>query len=266
MNSKLNAMGNCDKKNNERFLVVLIDRKRGRIYRYEQPENKLIVLEELYDDVPPQVKSASWKGLADDKVARHIESHVLEHLKKINSFLEKIDCREQPDHILIGGSDDVTAEFRKMLSDAIGAKVSEVFRPPNRAGLNELTDLVCAAIEKTQITDSSELIAQIESNREPNGRAVIGLEPVIEALTLKQVQMLVLDESSKYPGSFCQTDGIVSSYLSTCPVCSGSMDTVSDLKSNLIQSADAQAAQVVTLDSSSLKPYGGIVALKRFTG
>ncbi|MFO7875853.1 MAG: hypothetical protein R6U55_04640 [Desulfovermiculus sp.] len=87
-----------------------------------------------------------------------------------------------------------------------------------------------------------------EQKRDPKdnsgGLAVLGLEPVLEALTMGQVHTLLVDHNFQVRGTMCSQDRTLSTYLQTCPVCGQAMQQTDDLVEEIVQEAILQNAEI----------------------
>lgn len=250
------------------ILILLIDRKHGHFYRYALDRGRLEILEEIADEVPRPTKSASWAGLADDKVARHIEAHVKAHFRRVIERLEHY--LRVPDfevvELMLGGPEAEVDQFQTMLPKSIRDRISSVIHPDHYAGIKELENQIATAAAAAARARVHEVLAQIQESLSPNGRGVIGREPVLEALNLKQVQILILDPKATFAGMVCPKDGCLSQSLTKCPLCLSPMEQRSNLIAEIKKLAALQDAIVLEApDSSELAAYEGLAALRRYS-
>ncbi|MEK7460838.1 MAG: hypothetical protein AAB647_01320 [Patescibacteria group bacterium] len=248
------------------FLFILVDRQHGHFYQFDGARRQLTHLEELTEEVPKPVKAASWKGLADDKVARHIEDHIRSHLKHVAEKLEQL-LKKQPEAVVIvGGPEEVVAQFQTVLPHMVSEKVVATLHPDHHATLKELEELLVKAVSKYRQAALEQTVAEIENDRQIAGRGVVGREAVCEALNLKQVQMLMIHPASAYPGAFCPTDGSVSVLGKKCPNCLADMNEAPDLNEHLRKLAIDQGAEVIEVADVSIFPKDAeaLAALRRY--
>ena len=248
------------------FLFVLVDRQHGHFYQFDGATRQLTHLAELSEEVPKPVKSASWKGLADDKIARHIEEHVREHFKNVATKLEELVKKQPTAHVIIGGPEEVVAQFQGVLSQVVADKMVATLHPDHHANLKDLESLLMEAVNRYREAALQKVVAEIEDDRQLAGRGIVGREAVCEALNLKQVQMLLIHPSTAYPGAFCPTDGTVAVLSSQCPVCLETMTETVDLSEHLRSRAHSQGAEVIEVGDLSLFPADaeGLAALRRY--
>jgi peptide chain release factor subunit 1 len=251
---------------NNTFLFVLVDRQHGHFYEFDGASRKLTHLAELTEEVPKPVKSASWKGLADDKVARHIEDHIREHLKHVAEKLTQFLKTQADTLVIIGGPEEVVAQFQTVLTPAVSDKIVASLHPDHYASLNELESLLVEAVARYRQAALHEIVSEIENDRQLSGRGIVGREAVCEALNLKQVQMLLIHPGSAYPGAYCPVDGTIAVLSTICSTCLKLMKDSPDLSQYLRNLALEQGAEIVEVADASLFPKDAeaLAALKRF--
>ena len=251
-------------KNN--FLFVFVDRQHGHFSLFDATTKQLTKLAEISDDVPKPVKSASWKGLANDKVARHIEGHIHAHLQTVVAKLEQLRKDYPETALVLGGPEEVVAEFHKLLPKPLEQTVVATLHPDHHANAKELEDLLSRAVEGFDSNEALVVMEEIENDRRPGGRGVVGREAVCEALNLGQVQTLLIHLGSAYAGNFCPVDGAVSCLLTQCPNCLRPLQAVPDISRYLQAKAAEQSANVIEVTDRKLFAVDGegLAALRRY--
>lgn len=252
----------------DQYIILLVDRKHGHFYRYAG--SKLSPLREVtHEDIPKSVKSASWAGLADDRVARHVEEHVNDHYRSLIRLLETyLDDKEASDaEIIIGGPEAELATFVELLPHVVKERVVAQVHPDHYVGIKELEEQIEQAISEVTAAKAVELLEIIENERQPEGKGAVGREAVYEALNLKEVQTLLVDEHAEWSGTVCPQDGSVSASNEKCPICLGVMEPAADFRLSLDSLAGQQGAEIIALPHSVTLPdeYEHVAALKRFT-
>lgn len=248
------------------FLFVLVDRQHGHFYQFQGASRTLTHLSELSEEVPKPVKAASWKGLADDKVARHIEDHIRDHLKNVVQKLDQLVKDDPMAAIILGGPEEVVTQFQGVLPSPLGEKVIATLHPDHHASLKELEELLTQAVDRYRLAMLANLVKEVENDRGLSGRGIVGREAVCEALNLKQVHMLLLHPTTAYAGAYCPADGSVAAISSQCPACLAKLTETPDLSQHLKSLAERQDAEIVEVADATLFPADAehIAALRRF--
>lgn len=246
------------------FLVVLVDRSHGHFYHYDHAQCHVDELTTITDDVPKAVKGASWKGLADDKVVRHVDEHVHAHFKRVIDELHR-QHYEHPYPIILGGPDEVVAEFKHFLSKQDADQVIATFHPDHNGDRKELAGRIHEEVIQHEKQHITTLLETIDNHRGPHDRGVVGHQMVTEALNLKQIQLMLLDPHHSFVGLVCPADGSITISSQTCPTCLGPMTKTSDLVTALKTLATAQSAEIIEVnDRDLLAKYEGLAGLRRY--
>lgn len=248
-----------------RCLVVLIDRQHGRIFHFDPEQKELELIEEVFDVVPKAVKGASWKGLADDKVSRHVDEHIHDHYKRvIERLVPYLDNATTV--MFVAGQDENTAEFFATLPHQYQEVVAGKLQGDPRETVKKLSARVETAYQDWYHKTIESLLDEIENSRQPEGKGVVGLEPVFEALSLKQVQTLVVNPNHAYGAYLCTDDGFVSGSMATCPACRKQLSFTASAYPQLAELARSQAAEIVAVpDAQLLAAYEGLAAIRRYS-
>ncbi len=248
------------------YLIVLIDKKHGHLYYYTAASQQLEPFEEINDDVPRPAKGASWKGLADDKVARHIGVHIHEHWKHILERIEPLLRTKPQVSVLLGGPEEDVQAFSAILPQPLQNRIIGTIHPSHYAGLNQLKEQIQTAIHATTRRTIETFLAEVSQQTHPSGRAVIGREAVCEALNLHQVEKLLIDPTQAYPGFVCSTGEAVSTLQSTCFHCLQPMAAIDDLRPALEQLAGQAQTRILYLPLETVLPEAaaGLVGMKRY--
>lgn len=244
------------------FLIVLVDRQHGRFFRYDLRTRSLERLGEVVvDDVPKNVKGGSWAGLADDKIARHVDAHLQAHLKRVAHETQKHD---EP-AIIIGGPEEVVVQFQQELPASIQERVEAVIHPQSRGDIKELEERIVQAVSQVYQAHLTGLLKEVAEAGEPGGRGLMGREPVYEALTLKQAQLVMMAAGAQ-PGYICPNGDGVAANPGQCAACFAELEQAPDVQETLLKIAANQDAEVVMLEKAEILPLQaeGVVALKRY--
>lgn len=247
------------------LLVLNVGQRDAHFYRYDVKTGRIELLQELTDEVPPHVHSASWKGLADDRVNRHIDEHVLGHYEQVQAQLKKT-MKSHGEKIVVGAPVETEHLFIESLEPELKDKLAFSYSPDPHAGVKELEKLLAPLAAKALTQEISGILAIIDNERHPAGRATIGREAVAEMLNLKQAQLVIYDPAQPYVGAICPNDGAVAFRQTTCPLCAMPMHESSDVLGALGKLASACDAHMIEVtDGTLLEPEAhGIVGLRRF--
>jgi peptide subunit release factor 1 (eRF1) len=204
-------------------------------------------------------------GLGDKRIERHIQDHVHRHLKHVAERTLNFFKRKNFTRLLLGGPEDKTIprlkdHLHSYLRDRLAAEFS--VHPDNN--LSEIKEKALAAAQSWERRRERELIDSIVEHSGPGDKGELGIEPVLEALNLGQVQTLVIRHDFKASGYVCPNDHILSTYLSRCPACEIEMHPTEFLADEMVEEALNQNAEIehVFAPNETLDQYGVAVKLR----
>jgi peptide chain release factor subunit 1 len=259
----------------DRYCVVVADSRKARIfslYLGEMEESPDVFLE---DNVPDGVRVKQSMtaggggtvkgGLGDKRIERHIQDHVHRHLKHVAERTLNFFKRKNFTRLLLGGPEDKTIprlkdHLHSYLRDRLAAEFSA--HPDNN--LSEIKEKALAAAQSWERRRLRKLIDSIVEHSGPGDKGELGIEPVLEALNLGQVQTLVIRHDFKASGYVCPNDHILSTYLSRCPACETEMHPTEFLADEMVEEALNQNAEIehVFAPNETLDQYGVAVKLR----
>lgn len=109
-------------KDHEKYLVLLIDRKRARLFTVH-----LGIVEEQEDVfgeyVPQKVKQIHEAFKRENKILRHIEDHLNRHLKLITEKTKEFARNKHIRFLIIGGHEELLPEIKKLLPYPLSKKL-----------------------------------------------------------------------------------------------------------------------------------------------
>lgn len=238
----------------DRYCVVVTDAREARIFSLYlgEFEEDLGVFR---DDVPGKISVGRGVrlggpgvrgGTGELRIQRHIEDHIHRHLKRVAERTFDFFMQKQSDLLIIAGPEDKTIPYLKdHLHSYLRERLAGEFHAHPDMPLMELKERALAVARAWERRYEEQLIARLlETAHRPNGLAVLGVEPTLEALMLSQVHTLVLHNNARIAGTVCPADHFLSSYLERCPLCQGPMYRTEDLADEMVEEAIHQNAEI----------------------
>jgi peptide chain release factor subunit 1 len=237
----------------ERFAVVLVDRQRARLFRFELGE--LTEHTEVFDAVPRGVAQPGHpaQGSRGAHVQRHTDEVTFAELQ-----------RRPVDHVILGGPHEVVVELEGLLHPWVRDRVVDRLVIPTTAGPDEVRQAALAV--EAAVTRRSEA-ALVDRLRDAigTGGGVAGLELTLGALVERRVDVLLVSEGYEAEGWRCRSCRYLGPRGRRCPVCARSMEFVDDVVEEAVQEALANRCRVqMVRESADLDVLGRIGALLRF--
>ncbi len=206
-------------------------------------------------------------GLGGQRVQRHIEDHIHQHLKNAAEKTFELYKTKGFEHLILGGPEDKSIPWLKdhlhsYLQDRV---IGEIHIHP-QANNEEIKEKVLDMVQTWEQEKEDELIEKIYEQNYPGGKAVIGAKETVEALRLGQVHTFVIKSGHKQPGYICPEHGYLDVEQNKCPMCGTILESRDDIIEEMLDEAIAGNSEIRYLEQKGdeLDPHG-VAALLRFT-
>jgi peptide subunit release factor 1 (eRF1) len=137
-------------KKDNKYLVLLIDRKEAKIFMVHS-SGAVERTEEFVDgNVPQKVKHGDDARAAEDKIFRHIEDHLHKHLTLIAEKVKLYAAQEDIAGILIGGHNQLFTKIKKHLPYPLSGQVKGTFLVDMKVPFNEILKRIKVLIEEIE--------------------------------------------------------------------------------------------------------------------
>ncbi|HXG04898.1 MAG TPA: Vms1/Ankzf1 family peptidyl-tRNA hydrolase, partial [Candidatus Binatia bacterium] len=171
----------------ERYAVTLVDKEHARLFTVFLGE--IEESEAFADFVPGKHDQGGW---SQARYQRHHEAHVYWHLKRVVERLAGLARRRHFDRLVLAGPEEATSELRRLLPRPLARRLAAVIRAEMTAGDREILDKTLAIEQRLEREAEERLVEQILDQAGPGGRATLGVEATLEALSADAVQTLVV--------------------------------------------------------------------------
>ncbi|MCF8039706.1 MAG: hypothetical protein K9K79_10355, partial [Desulfohalobiaceae bacterium] len=194
------------------------------------------------------------------------QDHVQHHLRNAAEKALYV-CKDSGfERLILASTEDyLISSLRNHLHSYLQERCIAEFKAGPEEHSDELRKKALGVIRTWEKEREQQTVNRLLEENHPQGLAVLGTEPVLEALGFGQVHTLVLENDLKLAGYVCDQDRILSTYQEKCPACSQGMRKTEDLTEEMIEEAVAQGAEVEHVFGShkEFETYG-IGALLRF--
>jgi len=246
----------------EPLLVVLVDRQRTRLFRFELGE--LLDRSEVVDEVQQRVDGTDDGGL----MASHVQSHADEVARRHFRHAAELVFKEQQDrpakHVAIGGPTEAVAEFEEHLHNAVRERVVARIPVGAQAPEAEIREAALAIEEQIDRDEQAAAVARLSDAVGTDHRGVTGLDDTLHAVFEKRVDTLLVSYDLEAPGWRCTECDCLAMVGSTCPMCQGTMEHVDDVVVEAIDLSIVTGATVWVCENADLDVMGRIGAVLRF--
>lgn len=245
------------------WCVLLVNRKVGRLF-CGGPE-WLAEETQIFDDVHGQHDQGGW---SQARYQRSVEKEVEDHFKNVASAAFARFQRAPFDRLLIGGPEEIVAAFEERLHPYLRDRVAGRIEIDVETAKGD--DVVRAAQPVVgQVADQRRQAAtgRLREGLAKGGRAVAGLEEVLDALNERRVETLLLRDGLTAAGCTCPRCGWVGTVEGGgCPADGTELDCRDDIIESAIELAISQGAEVMKFapDAPELAEFEPIDAVLRF--
>jgi peptide chain release factor subunit 1 len=222
-----------------RYIVVVLERDKAKLFDIFLGEIKESS-EILCDDVPQKINAAraSWKGLRETKVQRHIEEHINRHLKNVAKEASKYLKKNKPSFLIIGAHRELMEKFEKVLDQESARRIIGSYHIIPGYNISRIKSKTKEVIEEYEKNLEKKLLENVFNMLSKKKRlAVMGIDSVLKNFYLHNVEEFIIGRDYKELGYICPQCQYVSSYLKSCPKCKIKMSKVSDIADEIIKQA-----------------------------
>lgn len=247
-----------------RFLVVLIERSRARLF--EVFAGEIVEHTSILDEVPGKVKMGGFGGYEERRIERHIGDHVRRHYRHVGEAAYHLFKEHSCEYILLAGSEPNTGEFRHYLHSTLQDRIAASLH-------DEIHTLQAVVLEKTMDVEKAlrqreetKLLDQFFNQVNSGGLGILGLDSTMRALQNGQVNYLLVQDGFREAGFRCAQCGGLLTTGGACTYCDGPTHPVGDLVEETVEEALQQGCQVkhITIPDRRLTGAGRIGATLRF--
>jgi len=245
----------------QRWAVALASRSYGRLLRGSP--GGLVEVADLDDDVPGQHDQGGW---SQSRYERSIDEEAHRHIRRVLDALVRSHAQEPIDRLAIAAPDETYAFMEQHLDPALRERLAgRIDADLSDAGPDKVLEAAKPLMAQDRRRADEELLARLDDALGAEGRAVAGLEPVLDALVQRRVDKLLVADGFAAPGTLCQTCGWIGVGGDRCPVDGTPLERCEDIGERAVESALRQAATTRFLsEPDDLAAHGGIAALLRY--
>ncbi len=206
----------------KRFCVLVVDRRSTQLFTVylEQIEEHCGLFE---DDVPAKVREGQWAGLRETKITHHIEDHLMRHLKLAANKAFLFFKQQKFDFLIVGGPKETLSKLKIFLHPSLKEKLVGEFLAQPQMPLDAILAKSLRVEAEVNKKSETRLVKEIIEENHTGGKAVSGLEPVLEAINNNQVRLLLIANGYVASGNYCSDCHYLSVHSGNCPTCQKSV-------------------------------------------
>jgi peptide chain release factor subunit 1 len=247
----------------ERWAVLLVNRRMARLF-----EGGIDGLQEVAGTARPTKNQHSQGGWSQARYERSVEREKEWHFDDAATLAFEVLHDELPDGLILGGPSEVVADFEHGLHPYLRARLAgRIDVDVENTGPDAVHAAAAPLIEARAQQLVEEALDRLRAGLgRPDGRAVAGLDAVLEALHERRVEHLLVDAGYHPAGTVCPScEMLHAEGVATCPADGTATEAVPDVLEAAMERAIGQDAEVRILrDRPDLGPHGHIAATLRF--
>ena len=199
---------------NARLAVVLVDRQRARLFRFELGE--LTERTEVFDAIPRRQDQGSHPRPGDRgaNVQRHSDEHAHRHLRHAAEVVfEELGATSSGtprgpggvDCLILGGPHQIVTEFEGMLHPYLRELVVARLAVMVTASPEEVRRAALEVEASVERQAGAALVARLRDGVGAGNGGVAGLEATLRALVERRVDVLLVSDGYETPGWRCRS-------------------------------------------------------------
>jgi peptide chain release factor subunit 1 len=173
-----------------RYAVLVTDTNSARIFVFGR--GSTINSESVTN---PKVNRTSVGGWSQMRYQRHVENYHLHHAKEVIDTLERVVEEDRAEQIIIAGDEVIIPKLREQMPQQLADKVIDVLRLDNSAPEHEVFKETMEALREHDAQNDAEKVQRLFDEYRAGGLGVVGARDTLNALTMGQVDELLISAS-----------------------------------------------------------------------
>jgi peptide subunit release factor 1 (eRF1) len=245
-----------------RYAAVVLDTSRARIFVLS-----LGAVERRDEIISDRMRRTSMGGWSQARYQRHADNWHLLHVKDVVEALDRIVREEHIPQVIVAGDEVVVPILKEHLPQRLLDRLVEVVPLEKEVSEDKLLRTTLEILREKDAANDVERVQEVVGAWQGSGLGVVGPEATLQALTLGQVDELLISGTAAAlrpvalpPDS---PRGAITAATSA-PAGAGDGDRVK-LAGELVKRAEQTGALVRFIeDPQLLEPFGGVAASLRF--
>jgi peptide subunit release factor 1 (eRF1) len=231
----------------ERFAILVFGRKKARLYSHYL--GKILERETVFHDyVIPKfnASTSSWKCLREKAVNHKIDDTYHRHLKEVCRILFDNFKKFGFDKLFLASHQSEINSIKRHLHSYLIPRLAGEFTADADDPVQIIKEKADVVIAEYRANKENAKITELLNNNAHN-KAVLGVEPVLNALMAGNVRQLILTDDFHAEGCACPEGHFSAITLpenKKCPLCSKELMTQTFLEDHIIEEALAQRAEI----------------------
>jgi peptide chain release factor subunit 1 len=246
-----------------RYAAVVLDTNAARIFVFG-----LSRVERAREVTNEKTRRHQMGGWSQNRYQRHVDHLRIQHVKEVVDTLDQLVTAEQIAHIVIVGDEVVVPMVRQQLPKPLAEKVVDTIKLERGADEGTVLQVTLELLRTKDASTDAEIVEELITQWRSGGLGVAGPEATLRALTMGQVDQLVIAGT---PASLKPVQTLPEgSAPGDLQVETSAPQGVADpervkLADELVTRAEQTAARIRFIENTELlADVGGVGALLRF--
>jgi peptide subunit release factor 1 (eRF1) len=170
-----------------RYAALVVDTNSARIFVFGTGATI-----DTVDVQNPKTRHSKAGGWSQARFQRRVENVHLHHAKEVVERLDQIVSAESIEHVVVAGDEVIVPLLKEQLPERLSAKLVDVLRLDIRSPEHEVLAATLEALRKKDEETDEAVVQDLIGDYRAGGLALVGPEPVREALERGQVDTLVI--------------------------------------------------------------------------
>jgi peptide chain release factor subunit 1 len=180
-----------------RYAALVVDTNSARIFVFGTGATI-----DAVDVQNPKTKHMKAGGWSQARFQRHVENMHLQHVKEVVNRLDQIVSGEGIEHVVVAGDEVIVPLLKEQLPERLSTKLVDILRLDIRSPEHEVLAATLEALRRKDEATDEAVVRDLIGDYRAGGLALLGLDPVRQALERGQVDTLVIAaEPGRVPGA-----------------------------------------------------------------
>ena len=254
------------------FGVIVVDRVGGQFYEYHLGESQ--ATESFTGEEVRKVK----RGGGSSAVGRrggggesgpgggdHEDEVAARNLRECAAAAGRFYASSPIRRLFLGGTNETVAQFREMLPKQLQSCLAGSFAVDKDMGEPEVRRRALELLRQANAEREAQLVERLVTLHAMGATAVVGLDDVLQAVSDKRVEALIISDGFRYQGYIDEPSGFVVANLARSPLAESELAEVDDVIDAAVAQTVAQGGHVeIIADNPALENAGRIGAILRY--
>src|ERR671913_322976 len=216
-----------------RYAVLVADTNRARLFVFGR--GKALSSDEIQNVKTRGAKVGGWSQM---RYQRHLEQYHLQHAKEVAEQLEQIVREDNIQHIILAGDEVIIPQLKEQFPKAVTEKIVDVLSLDINAPEHEILEASAEAMREHDAESDAEKVQQLLDAYRAGGLAVVGSQDTLEALSMGQVEELIITARQQHVEGDREDVAILSDSEVVEPVVAGADGAVANIEADSLIVAD----------------------------